>query len=84
MTNKEIQEKVINIFSTFFNIDRAVIVPEAILAHIVRDSIQLFEVVIEFEREFGLQVKYDDLIKIITVQDVYDYITSQLKEAKSE
>ncbi|MCG2808939.1 MAG: phosphopantetheine-binding protein [Candidatus Portnoybacteria bacterium] len=41
---------------------------------LTRDSIQLFELVIALEKEFGYQAKYEDLIKIITVGDIIEYI----------
>lgn len=38
------------------------------------DSLDLFELVMSLEDEFGVEIPTDDLEKMVTVQDVMDYI----------
>lgn len=38
------------------------------------DSLDLFELVMALEEEYGVEIPSEDLEKILTVQDVIDYI----------
>ena len=38
------------------------------------DSLDLFELVMAFEEEFGVSIPAEELEKMVTVQDVMDYI----------
>lgn len=38
------------------------------------DSLDLFELVMSFEEEFGVEIPAEELEKMSTVQDVMDYI----------
>ena len=38
------------------------------------DSLDLFELVMAFEEEFGVNIPAEELEKMVTVQDVMDYI----------
>ena len=40
------------------------------------DSLDLFELVMAFEDEFGLEIPSEDLNDLLTIQDVADYLTS--------
>ncbi len=44
------------------------------LEDLVDDSIQLFQLILSFEEAFGMRAKYQDLMKIITVGDIVDYL----------
>lgn len=47
---------------------------DAKLEDLVEDSIQLFQLILSFEEAFGMRAKYEDLMKIITVGDIVDYL----------
>ncbi len=38
------------------------------------DSLDLFELVMSFEEEFGIEIPTEELEKMVTVKDVMDYI----------
>jgi acyl carrier protein len=38
------------------------------------DSIVLFELIVRFEKILGIEADYNDLIKIVTVNDIVDYL----------
>ncbi len=48
-----------------------------------RDSIQLFEIIMLFEREFDAKVTYEDLVQIEHVCDIVDYVERVLREKGS-
>lgn len=41
------------------------------------DSLDLFELIMAFEDEFGIEIPAEDLEKIETVQDVCDYLAEK-------
>ncbi|MEZ0575865.1 acyl carrier protein [Halodesulfovibrio aestuarii] len=41
------------------------------------DSLDLTELIMAMEEEFGVEIDDDDAQKILKVQDAYDYITKQ-------
>ena len=45
------------------------------------DSVDLFELVMALEEEFGVEIPSEDLEKIATVADVMDYLKSKGVEA---
>lgn len=40
------------------------------------DSLDLFELVMAFEEEFGLEIPSEDLEGLLTIQDVADYLSA--------
>ncbi len=42
------------------------------------DSLDLFELVMAIEEEYGVEIPSEDLEKLATVQDVIDYIESKM------
>ena len=40
------------------------------------DSLDLFELVMAFEDEFGLEIPSEDLNDLLTIQDVADYLAA--------
>ena len=45
------------------------------------DSLDLFELVMALEEEYGVEIPPEDLEKILTVQDVIDYMKNKGVEA---
>ncbi len=41
------------------------------------DSLDLFELVMAFEEEYGIEIPSEDLEKLVTVADVMEYIKEQ-------
>ena len=41
------------------------------------DSLDLFELVMAFEEEYGIEIPSEDLEKLLTVQDVIDYLKNK-------
>jgi acyl carrier protein len=77
MSKEELVEKIYSVIGTAVGLPRDKIQLHTKISDLSEDSIQLFELVLAFEREFGLETKYDDLIKIQTVGDIVSYLESQ-------
>ena len=58
--------------------DAAAITPETNFKDdLGADSLDLFELIMSMEEEFGVEIPTEDLEKMATVQDVMDYLKSK-------
>jgi acyl carrier protein len=72
---EEVKDKVISIVSEQLNIPKEDIKLEsAFIADLKADSLDLVELVMEFEDEFGVQIPESDQDKIQSVGDAVNYI----------
>lgn len=72
---EEVREKVVGIVSEQLSIPKDDIKMEsAFVADLKADSLDLVELVMEFEDEFGVQIPEGDQDKIQTVGNAVDYI----------
>ena len=69
-------EKVRELVAAQLGIDEAVIKPES---NLKADSLDLFELVMSLEDECSVTIPSEELEKILTVQDVVDYIEANQK-----
>lgn len=68
-------EKIQELVSNGLGVEVSVVVPEAKFKEdLGADSLDLFELVMAFEDEFGVEIPTEELEKMSTVQDVMDYI----------
>ncbi len=68
-------EKIQELVAEGLGVDADKVVPTASFKDdLGADSLDLFELVMSFEEEFGVEIPSDDLEKMVTVQDVMDYI----------
>ena len=73
-------EKVRELVSAQLGIDEAVIKPESNFKEDLKaDSLDLFELVMSLEDECSVTIPSEELEKILTVQDVVDYIEANQK-----
>lgn len=76
-----IKERVIQLIIEHLELDPAIVVPEA---HFIDDlgisSMDLWELVLVMEDEFGLEVPDEDLEKIGTIQDAINFIAAHVKD----
>ena len=73
-------EKVRELVAAQLGIDEAVIKPESNFKEDLKaDSLDLFDLVMSLEDEFSVTIPYEELEKILTVQDVVDYIEANQK-----
>ena len=71
----EIQEKVVKIIVDKLGVKESEVTPEATFTgDLGADSLDTVELVMEFEKEFGIQVADEEAEKFQTVGDVITYI----------
>ena len=70
-----IESKVKAIIVDKLGVEESQVTPEASLtADLNADSLDTVELIMEFEKEFGVSIPDEDTQKINTVKDVVDYI----------
>ena len=71
-------EKIREMIAENLNIDMNTITEDASFKEDLGvDSLDLFELVMALEEEFGVEIPSDDLDQIATVQDVMDYLKNK-------
>jgi acyl carrier protein len=73
-----IEEKVIDIIVDKLGVERAEVIPEAVFVDdLGADSLDLVELIMAMEEEFGTEIADDQAEKLRTVQDVISFITAR-------
>ncbi|HEX9884443.1 MAG TPA: acyl carrier protein [Desulfobaccales bacterium] len=73
-----IEEKVIDIIVDKLGVERAEVIPEAVFVDdLGADSLDLVELIMAMEEEFGTEIADDEAEKLRTVQDVISFITAR-------
>ena len=75
-----IEEKVTSIIVEKLGVDKAEVKPEASFTNdLGADSLDTVELIMEFEKEFGISIPDDQSEKISTVGDAITYIEANAK-----
>jgi len=75
-------EKMKPIIAEQLNVNEAEIKPETkFIDDLGADSLDLFEMVMALEEEFGIEIPSEDLEKIVTVNDIIGYLKEKGVEA---
>lgn len=78
------QERVTNIIVDLLGVDREKVVPEARFREdLEADSLDLVELIMAFEEEFGGEISDEEAQTITTVGEAITYIDTKMKEAQS-
>jgi acyl carrier protein len=73
-----VEQKVKQIIADQLGVDIEKITPEAkFVDDLGADSLDIVELIMAFEEEFGIEIPDEDAEKIATVKDVIDYINSK-------
>lgn len=81
MANTELIKKINEKLSEEFEIDIELIQPDAPLMQTLElDSLDLVDMVVLVEHNFGFTLKAQDFVGIKTFQDFYDFIDSRVNE----
>lgn len=68
-------EKIIKLMAEKLSLDESTITPNAsIKDDLGIDSLDLFELIIALEEEFGIEIPQEDVLEINTVQEIVDYL----------
>lgn len=75
MSDKSVEEKVKEIIVEQLSVNAEQVTPEAkFVEDLGADSLDVVELVMAFEEEFGVEVPDEDAEKLLTVGDVIKYI----------
>ena len=73
-----IDEKVIDIIVDKLGVERSEVTPEAVFVDdLGADSLDLVELIMAMEEEFGMEIADEDAEKLRTVQDVISFVSSR-------
>ncbi len=76
---KSVERRVIEIIVEQLGVGEEEVTPEAhFIDDLGADSLDLVELIMAMEEEFGLEISDEDAEKIQTVQDVINYITEHV------
>ncbi|MBQ8823021.1 MAG: acyl carrier protein [Lachnospiraceae bacterium] len=70
-------EKVIEIVKEQLNVEAEITAESNFKEDLGADSLDLFEIVMAFEEEFGTEIPTEDLESIATVGDVVNYLNAK-------
>jgi acyl carrier protein len=83
MNNDEIIEKINVALAEEFEVDSSVISPDApLMATLDMDSLDLVDVVVLVEQNFGITLKGEDFVGMSTFQNFYDLIIGKVSNEK--
>lgn len=77
---KETQEKIIALVSTKLNVDKAKITSDATLQALGADSLDIVELIMLFEDQFGIEINDEDAEQLQTLSDLVDYVQARRKK----
>ena len=81
MTREEIIEQVNNLLSEEFEIEQSEFAPDAVLKETLQlDSINLVDLVALVQYTYKITIPAEDLPKMKTFNDLYDYIEQHLEK----
>lgn len=73
-TKEDTFNKVATIIAEKLSIDKARVTPEATLSDLGADSLDLVEIIMKFEEQFGIEINDEDAEKFQNVSEVVSYI----------
>jgi acyl carrier protein len=81
MADNAIQEKIKQIIVDELGVDEAEVTENArFIEDLGADSLDLVELVMRFEEEFGIEIPDEDAEKIQAVRDAYNYVEQHKKD----
>ena len=82
MPSPEMMERLTKIVAEQLGVDESKIVPSARFTDDLNaDSLDLVEMIMSLEEEFGVEIPDEDAEKIVSVQDAITYIDAHSQEA---
>lgn len=78
MSEQAVFEQVVTLIANRFNVDAATVTKDTTFQQdLGADSLDVVELVMELEDEFGIQISDEDAEQIATIGDAVAYIVSQ-------
>lgn len=81
MNNEEIIKKINTLLIDEFEIEEANIVPSSSILEVLNiDSLDLIDLVVLIEKNFGFKVESEEMAEIKTLQNFYDYTIKRVNQ----
>jgi len=81
MTKEELIEKINEVLSDEFEVEKSIIEPDKPLMQTLElDSLDLVDMVVLIENNFGYKMTAEDFTGMITFQNFYDFIFKKIQE----
>jgi acyl carrier protein len=81
MEKEALISKINEVLAEEFEIDESLIEPEKPLMETLElDSLDLVDMVVLIENNFGFKITAEDFVGMVTFQDFYDYIYKKIQE----
>lgn len=77
---KDTQEKIVDTIAEKLAIDKKTITPEVTLQSLGADSLDIVELIMHFEDQFGIEINDEDAEKLCTLLDVVEYVHERRKK----
>ncbi len=78
----DVENKIRDLIAEMLEVDVEHIVPEAhFRKDLDADSLDLMELIVELENEFGQEISDEDAQKITTVAEAYAFVKAQMPES---
>jgi len=79
LTRQDIEATTIKFLSEEFEVDPSTITPEAPMKEtLALDSLDYVDLVVVIEQNFGMKMKGEQFMKLVTFSDFYDHIEEEL------
>jgi acyl carrier protein len=83
MTKEELIEKINTVLADEFEVEKTIIEPDKPLMQTLElDSLDLVDMVVLIENNFGYKMTADDFKGMVTFQNFYDFIFQKIQEKK--
>ena len=73
-SDEEIKQEVRDLIAQTLNLSLEAVTETSTLSDLAEDSIQLFELLIAFEKKYEMTATYEEVIDLNTVADVISYV----------
>ncbi len=77
---KDTQDRIIDIIAQKLTIDKKTIMPDVTLQKLGADSLDIVELIMYFEDQFGIEINDEDAEKLSTLADVVEYVHERRKK----
>ncbi|HAE38597.1 MAG TPA: acyl carrier protein [Candidatus Riflebacteria bacterium] len=77
-------EKIKKIVVDILQVDQKQVTIEASLRDLGADSLDISELLMEFEEHFGIEIPIEDTEKLVRLKDALDYITAKKAEKSAD
>jgi acyl carrier protein len=77
---KDTQDKIVELVVTKLNIEKSKITSDATLQSLGADSLDIVELIMRLEDQFGIEINDEDVEQLKTLSDLVDYVQARRKK----